>query len=44
MECINASCYDENAQQISSGTPVRDSVYDTVEVGVNDANDQIAKL
>lgn len=100
MECIIASYYDENAQQISNekhksdygwsdemlemkaevkrittenpvrdiygGLPtetanvisdainqplqgndwysVRDSVYDTVEVGVNDANDQIAKL
>lgn len=100
MECVIASYYDENAQQISNekhksdygwsdemlemkaevkrittenpvrdiygGLPtdtanvisdainqplqgndwysVRDSVYDTVEVGVNDANDQIAKL
>lgn len=100
MECIIASYYDENAQQISNekhksdygwsdemldmkaevkrittenpvrdiygGLPtetsnlisdainqplqgndwysVRDSVYDTVDVGINDANDQIAKL
>lgn len=100
MECVIASYYDENAQQISNekhksdygwsdemlemkaevkrittenpvrdiygGLPsetsnvisdainqplqgndwysVRDSVYDTVDVGINDANDQIAKL